>query len=96
MGSSRGMNSGRESSSLQDKNTHLLGVEHLGLFDLFCDGGRDRRHGEDHGGELLIKSEGKLVNEGNIVGDTCFGGEVLEISDVFLESIVHNAIRVFE
>ena len=56
MGSSRGVNSGRESSSLQSENVHFLGVEHLGLFDPFCDSGRDRRHGKNHGGKLLVKS----------------------------------------
>ena len=71
-------------------------MKHLGFFDPFCDSGGDRRHGENHGGELLVKSKGGLVNEGNVVGDTCLGSEVLEVSDVFLESIVHDAIRAFE
>ena len=56
MGSSRGMNGGRESSSFQRQNTHLLGVKHLGLFNPFCEGGGDQGHREDHGGELLVKS----------------------------------------
>ena len=56
MSSSGGMDSGRKSSSLQRKDSHFLGVEHLGLFDPFCDSGRDRRHGKNHGGKLLVKS----------------------------------------
>ena len=71
-------------------------MEHLGLFDPFCDCGRDRRHGKNHGSELLVKSKGKLVNEGNVVSDTCFRGEVLEVGDVLLESVVHDAIKAFE
>ena len=67
MGSLRGMNSRRELSSLQGEDAYFLGVEYFGLFDPFRDGGRDRGHREDHSGELLIKSEGKLVNEGNII-----------------------------
>ena len=50
------MNSGREPSSFQGEDVHLLGVKQLGLFDPFCDSGGDRGHGEDHGGELLVKS----------------------------------------
>ena len=96
MGSSRGVNSGRELSSLQSEDAHLLGMEYFGLFDPFGDSGGDRRHGENHGGELLVKSKRKLVNEGNIVGDTCLGSEGLEVSDVFLEYIIHDAIRAFE
>ena len=54
MGSSRGMNSGGELSSLQGKDAHLLGMEYLGLFDPFCESDGDRRHGENHSGELLV------------------------------------------
>ena len=32
----------------------FLGVEHLGLFYPFHDGSRDRGHGKNHGGELLV------------------------------------------
>ena len=90
------MNGGRELSSFQGKDAHLLGVEHLSLFDPFCDSGGDREHGEDHSGKLLVKSWGELVDEGDVVGDTCFRSKVLEIGDVFLESIVHDAVRAFE
>ena len=37
-----------------------------------------------------------MVDEGDVVGDTCLRSEVLEIGDVFLKSIVYNAIRAFE
>ena len=47
MGSSRGMNSGGELSSLQGK-------DYLGLFDPFRESDGDRRHGENHSGELLV------------------------------------------
>ena len=54
--SSGGMDGGRESSSLQCKDSHLLGVEYLGLFNPSCDGGGYRRHREDHSRELLVES----------------------------------------
>ena len=45
MSVSRGrMNGRRKSSSFQRKDSHLLGMEHLGLLDPFCDGGGDRGH----------------------------------------------------
>ena len=71
-------------------------MEHLGLFDPFRDSGGDGQHRKNHGGELLVKAEGKLVNEGDIIRDTCLGSKVLKIGDVLLESIVHDAIRTFE
>ena len=71
-------------------------MEHFGLFNPFRNGGRDGRHGKNHGGELSVKSKGKLVNEGNVIGDSRFRGKVLEVSDILLESIVHNPIRAFE
>ena len=54
--SSGGMDGGRESSSLQRKDSHLLGVEYLGLFNPFHNSGRYRRHREDHSHELLVES----------------------------------------
>ena len=92
----RGVDGRGESSSFQCENTHLLCVEHLGLFDPSGDGDRDRGHGEDHGCELLVKPQGELINEGYVVGDACFRGEVLEVSDVLLEAVVSHAVRAFE
>ena len=66
MGSLRGMNSRGESPSFQGEDAHLLGVEHLGLFDPFCDSGGDQGHGENHSGELLVKPERELLDEGNV------------------------------
>ena len=51
---SGGMDGRRKSSSLQRKDSHLLGVEYFGLFDPFCDGGGYRGHRENHGCELLV------------------------------------------
>ena len=39
MSGSGEMDGRRKSSSLQHKNSHFLSVEHLGLFNPFCDGG---------------------------------------------------------
>ena len=96
MSSSRGMYCGGESSAFQGEDLHLLGMEYLSLFNPSCDGGRDRRHGDNHGGELLIKSKGELVDEGNVANDSCFRSKILEIGDVLLESVIHDSIRVFE
>ena len=71
MGSARGRKGRRKSSPFQCEDAHLLRMEYLGLFNPFGDGGRDRGHGEDHGSELLVKSQGKLVDKGNVVRDTC-------------------------
>ena len=37
-----------------------------------------------------------MVNEGDVVGDTCFRSKVLEVGDIFLKTIVHDSIRAFE
>ena len=75
---------------------HFLSVERPGsinpIFDCYGDG----KHGEDHGGNFLVQSEGELVNEGDIVGDSCLTREVLEIGDVLLEAIVKGSIGVFD
>ena len=47
---------GGKSFSFECEDTHLLCMKNLSLFDPFGDGGRDGSHGEDHGGELLVKS----------------------------------------
>ena len=85
-----------ELSAFQSENSHFLGVKYLGLFMPFCNGGGDRRHREYHCSKLLVKSKGKLVDESDVVGDACLRGKVLEVSDILLESIVHNSIRAFE
>ena len=75
---------------------HFLSVEHLGpinpIFDCYGNGG----HGEDHGGNLLVQSEGELIDEGDVVSDSCFTGEVLEAGDVLLEAVVKGSIRAFD
>ena len=73
---------------------HFLCIEHLGFFNPFVDGGGDGRHGKDHCGDSLINPQGELVNEGDVVSDSSFAGEVLEVGDVLLESIVCIPIRV--
>ena len=71
-------------------------MEHFGLFNPFHNGGRNGIHGKNHGCELLVKSKGELVNKGNVIGNSCFRSEVLKVSDIFLESVVHNSIWAFE
>ena len=96
MGSARGMNGRGESSSFQCKDTHFLCMEYLGLFDPFGDSGRDRRHEEDHSGKLLVKSQGKLVDKGNVVRDTCLRGKVLKVGDVLLKAVISYAVWAFK
>ena len=73
---------------------HFLHMECLGFFNPFIDGGGDDRYGKDHCDDLLINPQGELVNEGDVISDSSFAGEVLEVSDVLLESIVCNPIEV--
>ena len=37
-----------------------------------------------------------MVDEGDIVGDTCLRSKVLEVGDVFLETIIHDSVGAFE
>ena len=37
-----------------------------------------------------------MVDKGDIVGDASLGGKVLEVGDILLKPIIHNAIRAFE
>ena len=53
-------------------------------------------YGEDHGGNLLVQSERELVDKGDVVSNSCFTGEVLEVGDVLLEAIIKGSIRVFD
>ena len=75
---------------------HFLSMECLGpitpIFDCHGNGG----HGEDHGGNLLVQSKGELVSEGDVISDSCFTGEVLEVGDVLLEAVVKGSIRTFD
>ena len=71
-------------------------MENLCLFNPLGNSGRDGGHGKDHGGKPLVKSKQELVNEGNFVSDPSSGGEVLEVSDIFLEPIINDNIQAFE
>ena len=71
---------------------HFLHMEHLGFFDPFIDGGGDGRHGKDYCGNLLINPQGELVNEGDVISDSSFAGEALEVGDVLLEPIIYEPI----
>ena len=62
MGSARRVDGRGESPSFQCKDAHFLRVEYFGLFDPFGDSGGDRGHRENHSGELLVESQGELVD----------------------------------
>ena len=66
-------------SFLKSLDMHFLCMECLGFFDPFVDGGEDGRHEKDYCGNLLINSQGELVNEDDVVSDSSFAGEVLEV-----------------
>ena len=70
-------------------------MEHLGPINPIFDCCGDGRHGENHGGNPLVQSEGELVNESDVVGDSCFTGEVLKVGDVLLEAVIKGSIGAF-
>ena len=51
-------------------------------------------HGQNHGGNLSVKSHGELSNSGEFILELGFGGKVFEFVDEFLESVVWSAILV--
>ena len=70
-------------------------MERLGPINPILNCYGDGRYGENHGGNLLVQSEGELVNESDVIGDSCFTGEVLKVGDVLLEAIIKGFIGVF-
>ena len=74
-------------------DVHLLYMEYLGFFNPVINCGGDGGHGENHSGDTLVYTKGELINESNNVSDGSFAGMVLEVCDVFLESIVNSSIR---
>ena len=81
-------------SSLKGLDAHLLCMEGFGLLDPFMDSGGDGGHGKDHGGNSLVNPQGELVDEGNVVSDSSFAGEVLEVGDILLETIISGFVGV--
>ena len=71
-------------------------MKHFGFFDPFVDGDGNGRHGKDHCGDSLINPQEELVNEGDVISDSSFAGEVLEVSDILLESIICDPIRAVD
>ena len=75
---------------------HFLSMECLGpinpILDCYGNGG----HGENRGGNFLVQSKGELVDEGDVVGDSCLTGEVLEVGNVLLEAIIEGFIGMFD
>ena len=68
-------------------------MEGFGTINPIFDCCRDGSHGEDHDSEVLVQSKGKLVNKSDVISDSCFGSDVQEVGDVFLEFIVSGSIR---
>ena len=74
-------------------DAHLLCMEGFGLLNPVVNHGGDRGHREDHGGNSLVYSKGELVNQDDVISDHSLACQVLEISDVFLESVIDGSIR---
>ena len=81
-------------SSLKGLDVHFLCIEGFGLLDPFVDSGGDGGHRKDHGGNSLVNPQGELINEGNVVGDSSLAGEVLEVSDILLKTIISGSVGV--
>ena len=60
------------------------------------DGDGNSGHGEGHISDLLVQSKRKLANEGELFLYSGLHREVLEVSDILLESIVGGAILLLE
>ena len=73
-----------------------MGMGDLRLIDPSFAGGGDRGHGENHFGEFLIQPKGELADEVELVLGSSLHGQVLEVGDVSLESIVGGAILLLE
>ena len=78
---------------MKSLDMHFLRMECLGFFNPFIDGGGDDGHGEDHGGDSLINSQGELINKGDVVSDSSLASKVLEVSDILLETVIKGSIR---
>ena len=83
---------GLRASSLKGLDVHFLHMEGFGLLDPFVDSGGDGGHGKDHGGNALVNPQEELVDEGNVVGDSSLAGEVLEVGDILLETIISGSV----
>ena len=91
-----GKGGGLRSSPSKCLYPHFLSMERLGSINPIFNCHRNGGHREDHGGNLLVQFKEELVDEGNIVGDSCLTGEVLEVGDVLLEAVVKGPIRTFD
>ena len=87
---------GGDLSYSKGKDSHLLGMEDCGLINPSCTGGGNGSHGEDHGGDLLINSEGELINEMEFLFYSCFEQKVLEVGDITFEPIIHGSVVFLE
>ena len=71
LGIGREMDLEGDLSCLKGEDSHFLGMEDLGLINPSSAGGGNSGHGEDHGGNLLINSEGELIDEVELLLDSC-------------------------
>ena len=71
-------------------------MEDFSLINPSFDCSRDGRHGKDHTSNLVIQSKRELANEGELLLHSRLHGEVLEVSDILLESVVGFSILLLE
>ena len=64
-------------------DTHLLCMESFGLFNPIV----------NHGGDSLVYTKGKLINENYVISDGGIAGKILKIGDILLETIIDGSIE---
>ena len=69
-------------------------MKHLGLRDPFFQSVRRVLHGQNHGRDLSVKSSGELSDGREFVFELSFGGEVFEVVNKLLESIVWSSVFI--
>ena len=66
----------------------------FGLRNPFFQGVGRVLHGQNHGRDLLVKSSGELSDGREFVFELGFGGEVFEVINKFLESIIWSSVFI--
>ena len=69
-------------------------MKRLGLRDPFFQSVGRVLHGQNHSGDLSVKSSGELSDGCEFVFELSFGGEVLEVINKLLESIIWSSVFI--
>ena len=76
-------------------NTKFVTLEEFGFLYLFFEGVWWSGHGQDHGGDLFVKTCRRVGDGREFDFKLCFGSEVLKLINIVLESIIGSSILVF-